>query len=163
LALATGTTHDVPTLAGWFAGRDLATRERIGLIAPDEAARARAIRRVDASHLIEAFARRGELDPPAFEAMHRMLDAAPDDALAYEPLVRAAYRFLATSPAKIVLVQLDDATREFEQVNVPGTFAEYPNWRRKSGLDLAGIASDTRIAVLASDVHERVRRGASNT
>jgi (1->4)-alpha-D-glucan 1-alpha-D-glucosylmutase len=92
-----------------------------------------------------------------------MLDAAPDDALAYEPLVRAAYRFLASSPAKIVLVQLDDATREFEQVNVPGTFAEYPNWRRKSGLDLAGIASDTRIAVLASDVHERVRRGASNT
>jgi len=161
LALATGTTHDVPTLVGWFAARDVALRERIGLLAPEEAERTRGVRRVDASLLLEALARHGELDPPAFDEMHRTLDANPLESAAYDPLVRAAYRFLASSPSKLVLIQLDDAIGEFEQVNLPGTFIEYPNWRRKNGLDLDGIASDARIAALASDVAERVKRGGS--
>jgi 4-alpha-glucanotransferase len=159
LALATGTTHDVPTLVGWLAARDVATRERIGLVGPEEAEAARRARRVDASRLLEAFARHGELEPDALEAMHRTLDANAGDAAAYEPLVRAAYRYLASSPAKLVLIQLDDATLEFEQVNVPGTFVEYPNWRRKSGLELDAIANDALIAALASDVDTRVKRG----
>jgi 4-alpha-glucanotransferase len=167
-ALATGTTHDVPTLVGWFAGRDIAARERIGLLAPEEATFARGVRRVDASRMLDAFAAHGALDRETFAAMHRMLDRRHDaqaqgdndaDAAAYEPLVAAAYRYLAASPAKLVLVQLDDAALEFEQVNLPGTFGEYPNWRRKNGLDVGGIASSERIAALASDVDERVKRG----
>jgi len=167
-ALATGTTHDVPTLVGWFAGRDLAARERIGLLAPEEAAFARSVRRVDASRMLDAFAAHGALDHETFAAMHRLLDRAAlrqaqgDDgveAAEYEPLVAAAYRYLAASPAKLVLVQLDDAALEFEQVNLPGTFGEYPNWRRKNGLDVGGIASSERIAALASDVDARVKRG----
>ena len=161
LALATGTTHDVPTLTGWLSARDVAVRERIGLATPEEAAGARQARRVDASLMLEAFARHGLLDGASFEAMHRMLDANPGEREAYDPLVRAAYRYLASSPAKVVLVQLDDAIGEFEQVNVPGTFVEYPNWRRKNRLDLDGIANDARIAVLASDVDERVKGGTS--
>ena len=159
LALATGTTHDVPTLAGWFAARDVATRERIGFLRPDEAASACAGRRVDASRLLDAFVRDGALDEETFCAMHRMLDERTANASAYEPLVRAAYRFLAATPAKLVLVQLDDAVLEFEQVNLPGTFVEYPNWRRKNGLDLDGIANSSTIAALAHDVDERVKKG----
>ena len=158
LSLATGTTHDVPTLAGWFAARDVAARERIGLLSPDEAEHGRSVRRVEASRLIEALAAHGELDAVTFDAMHRTLDARPDGATELEPLVRAAYRYLASSPAKLVLVQLDDAALEFEQVNLPGTFVEYPNWRRKNRVDLDEIASDPRISALASDVDERVRR-----
>ena len=158
LALATGTTHDVPTLAGWFAARDVATRERIGLISPDDADTGRRVRRVEASRLIEALASHGELDGTTFDAMHRTLDAKPEQASELEPLVRASYRYLASSPAKLVLVQLDDAALEFEQVNLPGTFVEYPNWRRKNGVNLDVIASDRRIATLASDVDERVKR-----
>jgi len=158
-SLATGTTHDVPTLPGWFAARDVAVRENIGLVTPEEAEHARGVRRVEASRLIDALATHGELDAATFDAMHRTLDARPDDAAALEPLVGASYRYLASSPAKLVLVQLDDAALEFEQVNLPGTFVEYPNWRRKNGVDIDGIANDPRIAALASDVDERVRRG----
>jgi 4-alpha-glucanotransferase len=173
-ALATGTTHDVPTLVGWFAGRDIAVRERIGLLTPEEAAFARGVRCVDASRLLDALALHGALDLETVAAMHRVLalrqaqgdgqsddggDAGGGDADEYGPLVAAAYRYLAASPAKLVLVQLDDAALEFEQVNLPGTFGEYPNWRRKNGLDLSGIASSERIAALASDVDELVKKG----
>ncbi len=159
LALATGTTHDVPTLAGWCVGRDLAVRERIGLLSPDEAEHARRARRVDVSRLLDALRAHGELDHPTFEAMHRMLDAGPAEARELAPIVRAAYRYLASSPAKLVMIPFDDAVLEFEQVNVPGTFVEYPNWRRKNGVDVEAIAADPQVAALASDVDVRVRRG----
>ncbi|MBD5653757.1 MAG: 4-alpha-glucanotransferase, partial [Candidatus Eremiobacteraeota bacterium] len=131
-ALATATTHDLPTLPGWSIGRDIDARSRIGLIFEDGAADAHATRRVDVSLLLEALLEHGALDRDGFEALHRTIDARVPDAAAYDPLTRAAYRYLALSPARLVLVQLDDATGEFEQVNLPGTFVEYPNWRRKS-------------------------------
>ncbi len=159
LALATGTTHDVPTLAGWCAGRDVAVRERIGLLSPDEADHARRVRRVEVSRLLDALLAHGALDHPTFEAMHRTLDAGPEDARELAPIVRAAYRYLASSPAKLVMIPFDDAALEFEQVNVPGTFVEYPNWRRKNGVSVEAMADDPQIAALASDVDVRVRRG----
>jgi (1->4)-alpha-D-glucan 1-alpha-D-glucosylmutase len=157
LALATPTTHDLPTLTGWFSARDVATRERIGLLAPENAERARLGRRLDALRLIDALSAHGALDPASVPALQACVSHPPSEATAYDPLVRAAYRYLAASPAKLVLVQLDDALGEFEQVNIPGTFVEYPNWRRKNGADLDVIARDARIAALASDVDERVK------
>jgi 4-alpha-glucanotransferase len=91
--------------------------------------------------------------------MHRTLDAGPEDARELAPIVRAAYRYLASSPAKLVMIPFDDAALEFEQVNVPGTFVEYPNWRRKNGVNVEALADDPQIAALASDVDVRVRRG----
>jgi len=162
LALATGTTHDIPTLVGWFAARDVATRARIGLLGPAEAERDERARRVDVTRLLDAFAAAGEIGGSGgdYDTLHRIIDAKPDDSRAYDPLVRAAYRYLAASPAKLVLISLDDALGEFEQVNVPGTFVEYPNWRRKNCIGLEDIASDPRIAALAADVDARVKKGA---
>jgi 4-alpha-glucanotransferase len=157
LALATATTHDLPTLSGWSLGRDLDTRARLGLLDENETARAHAARRNDVSRLLDALREHGALDDAGFAALHRTIDARAGDADAYDLLTRAAYRYLADSPARLVLVQLDDATGEFEQVNVPGTFIEYPNWRRKSALDLDTIANDARIAALAQDVRSRVK------
>ena len=161
LALATATTHDLPTLIGWAAARDVDTREGIGVMAKDVAEAARGSRRADASQLLDALRTANELDASAFDGLHRTLDARSLDGTDYEPLVRAAYRFLASTPARLVLVQIDDALGELEQINLPGTFTEYPNWRRKNGLDLAGIASDARVAALAADVRTRVK-GASS-
>lgn len=161
LALATATTHDLPTLVGWATGRDVDTREGIGVMAKDVADDARSVRRVEASQLLAALQLAGELDDAAFQALHRTLDARSLEVSSYDSLIRAAYRFLAITPSRLVLVQLDDALGEFEQINLPGTFTEYPNWRRKSGLDIAGIASDTRVASLAADVRIRVKGDAA--
>ena len=141
LALATATTHDLPTLPGWVIGRDLDTRVRTGLLSVQAATIAHADRRADASRLLDALDRHGELDALSSRRLHRAIDARDLDPASYAPLVRAAYRYLASTPARLILVQLDDALGEFDQVNLPGTFNEYPNWRRKLNPDLEGIAA----------------------
>ena len=157
LALATATTHDLPTLSGWSIGRDIDARARIGLLFAEGAEHARTARRVDVSLLLDALLAHGALDRDGFDVLHRAIDARVPDAAAYDPLIRAAYRYLALSPARLVLVQLDDMTGELDQVNLPGTFVEYPNWRRKSRLDLDGIANDAGIAGLTGDIRSRVK------
>jgi 4-alpha-glucanotransferase len=161
LALATGTTHDVPTLPGWALGRDVETRRRIGLTSSEAAEIQLAERRVEISQLLDALRTHGALDADGFELLHRALDARAADADIFALLVRAAYRFLAETPSRMVLIQLDDAALEFDQVNLPGTFTEYPNWRRKSRLGLAEIARDDRIATLSAEVCERVKGGSA--
>lgn len=159
LALATATTHDLPTLAGWAIARDLDVRERIGLLPPHEAAQARALRRLDVSHLLDALLARATLDRAAFDVLHAAIDAKASDGAVYRALIAAVYRFLAQTPSRIVLIALDDVLTEFDQVNLPGTYAEYPNWRRKNGMGLEAIASDGGIAAIAREVDERLRRG----
>ena len=132
-----------------------------GILPGDAVGAARSERRVDVSRLFDALRAAGELDDATFEALHRAVDALWTDAAAYDPLVRAAYRYLARSPARLVLVQLDDGLVEFEQVNLPGTFSEYPNWRRKNSLDLDEIAREGRLAVLSAEVDSRIRKGAA--
>jgi (1->4)-alpha-D-glucan 1-alpha-D-glucosylmutase len=159
LALATATTHDLPTLAGWALGRDITTRREIGFTSDEIAGAALAVRRVETSRLLDAFRGHGLLDDSGFAQLHAALDARSTDANAYRLLIGAAYGFLARTPARVVLVQLDDAALELDQVNLPGTFSEYPNWRRKSRLRLADIARDERIAALSAEVNARVKGG----
>ena len=101
------------------------------------------------------------LKPEPFESLHRALDARTTLGSLSQTLIRGAYRYLAKTPSRLVLVQLDDACRELEQINLPGTFTEYPNWRRKSGLALEEIAQDVHIAAVVEDVRTRVKGGAS--
>ena len=158
-ALATATTHDLPTLTGWLLGRDLDARAAAGELEPEAIPQARALRRLDATHLIDALRAARELEAGDAERVHRALDAGAIAREAYAPLVAAAYRFLASGPAQIVLVQLDDALGALDQANLPGTVGEYPNWRRKYDVDLDGIAADTGVAQLAAEIEKRVRGG----
>jgi 4-alpha-glucanotransferase len=160
LALATATTHDLATLTGWALGCDLDARDSIRAMPAEDARHARELRRRDVSQLLEALRSHGELDGAAYETLGRLHDpGTAADASLYAPLVRAAYRYLAATPARLVLVQLDDALGEVTQINLPGTHGEYPNWRRKNALDLAAIMADPALAALARDVRERVKGG----
>jgi len=158
-ALATATTHDTPTLVGWALGRDLDTRVAAGLLSPEDAARGHGSRRVDATRLLEALHAAGELDDGAVAGLHLAIDRRETDPNTYASLVSAAYRFLARSPARIVLVQFDDVAGELDQINVPGTTREYPNWRRRSGLAVEALTQDERIKSLAARLNEIVRGG----
>jgi 4-alpha-glucanotransferase len=54
-ALVSSTTHDLPTLAGYWSGRDIEARERAGLLPNDgTAARMRAERVRDKQHMLDA-------------------------------------------------------------------------------------------------------------
>jgi (1->4)-alpha-D-glucan 1-alpha-D-glucosylmutase len=43
----------------------------------------------------------------------------------------ATHRFLAQTPSALMMLQIEDTLGEVEQVNLPGTVDQHPNWRRK--------------------------------
>lgn len=105
MAVASVTTHDLPTIAGWITGSTLALRERLGTLGADptgERMRSDAHRR----RLIAALG----TDQPW-------------------PAALTLHRHLAESRALIACVGLADMVGQHDPVNIPGTIDEYPNWR----------------------------------
>lgn len=134
LALVAASTHDLPTLAGWWEGRDLALRESLHLFPSAELAAAqRAQRARDRPALLRMLVREGLL--PA--------GAEPPPALD-ERLGRAIHAHIARTNAAIAVVQPEDIFGAREQANVPGTTGEHPNWQRKLEVPLERWAEDTR-------------------
>ncbi len=125
-ALAAFASHDLPTLAGYWEGRDCALREQLDLY-PDPAARDADIARraEDRARLLRALEREGLL-PDGMTSDPATAPAATPE------LVRAIHVYLARSPARVVLVQLEDVLRQTDQVNLPGPGSiRHPNWQRK--------------------------------
>ncbi len=118
-SLACLSTHDLPTLAGWWQGEDIREKEALGLISPSEAAAEWKRRMTDKRALLRLI---GRTD----------LDTAPNlSAPADASLVAAAHRLLGRTSSLIAIAQIDDLVGEITAVNLPGTDRERPNWRRK--------------------------------
>jgi 4-alpha-glucanotransferase len=129
-SLAVSGSHDLPTLRGWWEARDIDLKLRLGLFpAPEEESRQREARRRDRLQLLETLRREG------------LIDSTADVDVGM--LVRAVHTFLGRSQSVLAMVQLDDLTDETEPVNVPGTGAEYPNWRRRLSIGLEDLLGCT--------------------
>jgi len=112
-------THDLPTLLGWWEGEDIREKEALGLIPADEAAASREKRAEDKAALLRLLADEGIA-----------LDA--DASGPFDPaLTAAAHRLIGTASSLISIEQIDDLAGETVAVNLPGTDRERPNWRRK--------------------------------
>lgn len=128
LAAASAGTHDLPTLAGWWTG-DRGEHEN---------------RDADRLRLVDALERAGAIDAAA--AARLSDDAKAGGTLAVAPeLIAAVCRFLAASPSVLTVAAIEDLLHETGAVNVPGTFDEHPNWRRKRSLSLESIGADGRL------------------
>ncbi len=119
------TTHDLATLPGYWAGRDLQVKTELKLF-PNEERRKQAFneRERDRRLLVEALEREGMLDTALALRAVSSEQVLPD-------FIEAAYHFLARSSAQLLTVQIEDALGLVEQANVPGTITEHPNWRRR--------------------------------
>jgi 4-alpha-glucanotransferase len=135
LALAASGTHDLATLPAWLCGDDIALRDRLGLLETPVETEWRARER-DRVLFLDALVGHGDLAP----------DARDDETA----VVVAANRYLAASPAAVVVAQIDDILGERAPVNVPGTSTQYPNWRRKLHLDVDALAADEPLARLCA-------------
>ena len=148
LALATANTHDMATLAGFWAAKDIEDRARVGLIEGEKAlAQAREEREKDKQALLDRLAREG------------ILDAAetPNDAAA---LRGAIHEFLCRTPAALVGLSLDDLAGELEAVNLPGVGPDqHPSWKRKMSMTVDEMR-DSREVKAALRCSDRVVRGA---
>lgn len=72
-------------------------------------------------------------------------------------IFKAILACLATGPAGVVLVNLEDLWQEVESQNVPGTIDEHPNWRRKARFDLDAITTNAEFNGLLDEV-DRLRQ-----
>ncbi|OLF17976.1 4-alpha-glucanotransferase [Actinophytocola xanthii] len=110
-AMASISTHDLPTAAGFLRGENVRVREELGLLADPEAERKRSA--ADRDELLAELAE------------HDLLPAEAGE----EDLVVALHALLATSASTLLLTSPQDALGEVRQPNLPGTVDEYPNWR----------------------------------
>jgi 4-alpha-glucanotransferase len=81
----------------------------------------------------------------------------PEDGLT--AVLVAAYRYLARSQSRLVLLQLEDGLGSYEQVNVPGTIDEEPNWQRKLAVPLERLAEYPIFAAIVRALREARPRG----
>jgi 4-alpha-glucanotransferase len=124
-ALVSSTTHDLPTLAGYWIHRDIEARRAAGLL-PDEASyhRQRQERDADKQRLLNLLHELGLLP----EWVERDAQRIPE--LTGE-LHNAIIGFLARTPSMLMVLNQEDLTKETEQQNLPASTWQYPNWKRK--------------------------------
>lgn len=127
LSAAMTGTHDTVTVAGWWRGRDLDWAEQLGRLPQGTSrAEAEAIRDWDRGLLWST------LD-------HQRPRPASDNPA---PVVDAALRHIAQTPACLALVTLEDLLGEEDQPNLPGTVSEHPNWRRRCDAPIEALLAD---------------------
>jgi 4-alpha-glucanotransferase len=143
-AIAAVTTHDLPTLRGYWEGRDLALRDALDLFPGGDIRRqVYADRTHDRAALVEA------LDGAGL----RPRDVAMDGESPFSAdLARAIQLYLARSSAALVVLQVEDLIGMSDPVNVPGTHDEHPNWQRKVTATIEDIFEAEATAELLEDV-----------
>lgn len=169
--LTTVNTHDLAPLAGYWRGREIALRERAGVIDAAQAARdceeradacARLVERLaadgcldegDAAALRDAARRAPFEETPTMAAQAEALRAADAPALDRSglgetvpvALVAGVHRFLRRTPARLLGLSLDDLAGETEPVNLPGVpVSRYPSWTRRMRVPLETLLDDAR-------------------
>lgn len=144
LSIACVSTHDLPTLAGWWRGDDIRLRLEHGLIDKAMAETQTQERKEERHHLVAAIA---ECD-----AETRGTDSRPKDEPLSEAVAVAVHRFLARSSAILIGVRLADLVGETMPTNLPGTVDAYPNWRRRCPLLLEELEDAPRFAAITRAV-----------
>jgi (1->4)-alpha-D-glucan 1-alpha-D-glucosylmutase len=155
-ALAAITTHDLPTLAGFWEGSDLIVRDELHLFPSRELRDRQVAWRAQARAQLLLALERAQLLPESITVNPVSVPAMTPE------LACALHRFLARSPARLLAMQIEDVLGAAREVNVPGTTeATHPNWRRKLTLNLEQLAADPRVAQFCAAVNaERASRTA---
>jgi 4-alpha-glucanotransferase len=128
-AVATISTHDLPTAAGFLRGTHVTARADLGLLDDVPAERAKAA--ADRDELLALLRHHGFLN-----------SGDPDE----REIIAAMHRLLAATPCRLKLVAPYDVLGEERQPNLPGTIDEYPNWRLPLPVTLEELQRDPRVA-----------------
>jgi 4-alpha-glucanotransferase len=121
-ALASFSTHDLPTFAGWAQGHDQRVKHALG---------------IDPGETDEE--RKG-----AVAGLRVLLGAQPGDPLDFALVAK----YLAATPTRLVVVSMEDALGLVEQPNLPGTVLEHPNWRRRLPVSLEDLADHPKLRAI---------------
>ncbi len=151
-ALVASSTHDLPTVAGFWKFRDIEARRLAGL--------------VDEGGYGSQMEERKREKQRMLHVLHeeRLLPSwYPRDA-SHVPEVdgdlhNAIVGYLAQVPSMILLLNQEDFTKETEQQNLPGSTAQYPNWQRKMKATIEELNSPLWEPFAAMFRHQLERTG----
>ena len=142
-SMSTLTTHDMPTLIGYWHCLDLELGKEIGLYPTDDI-------------LQSLYADRHENKQEILNTLHGH-HSIPEH-VGHDVNVTGMNRELnngmqvhmAGGSSALLSLQLEDWLEMDKPVNIPGTFNEYPNWRRKLTQNIESIFESHDINTLAS-------------
>jgi (1->4)-alpha-D-glucan 1-alpha-D-glucosylmutase len=148
-ALVAATTHDLPTLKGFWEGRDITLKQEAHLYPrKEDIEQDWRMRAEDRQRLWEALRREG---------------ICPADAIPVslsEEMIQVIYRYLARTPSRLLMVQLEDLLTELDTPNLPGApESVYPSWRVRINRELSAWLRDSAILRFAQIIHRERRRG----
>ena len=151
-AMATLTTHDLPTLIGFWHCDDLRLGQQLGLYK-------------DEAQLQQLFAQRHANKQRILDSLHghRVLPESyprSSENLGMDQTLNfALQRHLASTSSQLLCLQLEDALQMSQPVNVPGTSNEYPNWRRKLTQNIEQWQDNGEIHQLFVDISAKRQQG----
>lgn len=144
-AMATLTTHDMPTLIGYWHCKDLELGKDIGLYQGEEL--------LTTLYNDRASAKQNILD--SLHGHNSIPDHIGHDAN-YVGMTRelnyGMQIHMAKGKSALLSLQLEDWLEMEMPVNIPGTSEEYPNWRRKLSVDLDELFARAEINQLTHDL-----------
>jgi len=144
MALCAITTHDLPTLYGYWIGRDIRTRKKLGIFPDDSMWQKQTEERErDKGLILSGLKSQGTIPeeyPPDPQLIRKM---TPE-------LCLAIYSYLAQTPCKLLLVSIDDILGTINQQNIPGIVGSYPNWMQKILTTLEKMPKDKRFRSLST-------------
>ncbi len=145
-AMVTVSTHDLAPLKGWWQGNDLMWREQLSLYPNQEMMNTHQQDRIDDRQML--------LDAMLYEKVlcHNNVPTQ-SPALINDAFNRAVQSFLAKSPCKLQMVPLEDLLSLQDQVNIPGTTTEHPNWCRKIPLVTTKIWHSANTKDMANSIN----------
>jgi 4-alpha-glucanotransferase len=135
-------THDTPTFMGFWSGADIEDRLALGLLADSQVENEQHNRGAQRDALIGYLRSCGWLDEDDSEMA----------------VLQAWLTFLAREDARFMLVNLEDLWLEPAPQNVPGTWQERPNWRRKTRLSMTEIRESRALVEILHTVRDNRSR-----
>jgi 4-alpha-glucanotransferase len=148
-ALVAATTHDLPTLKGFWMGRDITIKADAGLYPRQED--------IDQDWRMRVEGRQRVWEALSLEGL------CPAEDIPFslsEDMIRAIYRYLARTPSRLLMVQLEDLLAELDTPNLPGApESVYPSWRVRIGHDLNAWLRNSALLRFAQTIHRERRKG----
>ncbi|NVK57883.1 MAG: 4-alpha-glucanotransferase [Alteromonadaceae bacterium] len=152
-SMATLTTHDMPTLIGYWHCLDLELGKALKLYTDDAVLQTLYdSRHKDKQAILDSLHGHGHAD--------NSIGHHVDEVGMTRNLNHALQTHMSYGSSTLLSLQLEDWLEMDKPVNVPGTFMEYPNWRRKLSRNLSDIFADPDVQALAAKI-EQGRRTAS--
>ena len=142
-------THDLPTYSALWKGLDLELAKKMKTISAEQYKMHTENRALERTQFVKAF----------------LSQSLPMDDMGQTPDIMAgrivpkwfipnSYAYLARSSSMLLLVRIEDIVEQEEQVNLPGTYLEYPNWRYKLPVALEELKTDTRMIQICEIINK---------